>query len=379
MIDRDWFWPKDIVPKIIAIILYLLFSLRFVPEFDELAFKLVSYFIILISVLGITFYFLFYLLKLEKQREIAEAISSPIIGSILIFTTLFWLFKINEGIFIDTCTQSAIIAFGLNLLFVTGFEGFLSIKNREFGEISFRLTKGFNKRFESLTYFSKALIPTILFMSMFFIPFYIIKSIISNDINIVLDVVFLVPYVISCFLLIYYRTEIAFWLIVCLLIINIAISLFFLEQHGLFGWHIMLYYGFMLVGLSVVYTLNSIKQLSILSSLLLIPIIVFIILGLNNTIGNVLLEKIIVGIVIPLLTSVGGAFLGYYLSKRKQPSQNNSLFYSPEDCEQILNISKKNVYKLLNNGILKGVKVGRNWIIKEGDLNNYKNSVANTR
>lgn len=51
--------------------------------------------------------------------------------------------------------------------------------------------------------------------------------------------------------------------------------------------------------------------------------------------------------------------------------------YTVKELSDILNVSDKTVRKLLNDGDLKGFKVGKNWRVKPSELEKYQNQDQN--
>ena len=52
----------------------------------------------------------------------------------------------------------------------------------------------------------------------------------------------------------------------------------------------------------------------------------------------------------------------------KEPALSEKAFYKIEEVQSILNISKKAMYKLIQDGIIFAVRVGKNYVIPNGEV-----------
>jgi excisionase family DNA binding protein len=52
----------------------------------------------------------------------------------------------------------------------------------------------------------------------------------------------------------------------------------------------------------------------------------------------------------------------------KQLEIQPNVYYTPEEVGTLLRVSKRNVARLLKNGIMRGVKIGRYWRVLGSDL-----------
>jgi len=372
MLERDWFWPRNIISKISATIIAVLFLFRFIPNYQELAFDSLSVFTIIVSITGILFFLLFLFLGYSKQREIAYTIPLPFLGYWLIFSFAYWIFGINSELNFNIVSTNAEITWMSYLILCSGIDIYIQIRDNKLDKESFHLFKAFDIRFRTLPYISRVLFPVILLGFVFATVSYIIVAIKDNNYNQLIEITPIFLLAISLFIIVYNRQEKSFFAL--LLITFTSLVVLIVLGSKLTIWTAILIYFYILIGICAIYTLEKTFHLVFFSIMIALPGIISITLDLSNQLSGNLFEKIIFNVLIPLITSVIGAILGYVLSKKNFNNEESDYFILLNQEEH----DEAQFLKQIKQGKIKGIRKGNNIYILKSSKEELKNQPLNT-
>jgi len=363
---KDWFWPDSIIEKIIAIILLILFATRFIPEFEEISYYGVSGFIIFLCAISTIAFYIYVFLKDFKKADIVESLTSPILGFLLLFMGLYWIFGITSEISSQfIISKTALFFYMFNLIFVTLVSHFIDLKmlSKRTSELPLGMEK-YIPKYKTVPYFAGTIASILIYLPIFFIVYLLVMFFITGfDIFLLFQIFGLLIITIFTVILLLKRFETIFWIETVCLIFSTAFFIYF--GHQVLYLLVLSTFNFMLFGISLLYNLNSIKSNYILTGFVALPMVITLVILINNIFPDTLTSVFITGIIIPFISAIVGAYFGYSLSKKE--TDYNYLTISEASKE--FGLSKSTLYKLVRSGNVKAKKKGRQWIIEKKNLN----------
>lgn len=358
-------WPA----RIVAIIMLPLLIAGFNSDYQVVSWQILDILYITLSAGSIILYYLFLLLKITDKGAFIDDMTDPLLIYGILFSLIYWVNGDTNTPYLEFVSSNARIIFLFKLILVTGVSHFYKINKTSLKEVekeesqnNYILPKAY-----SMTYFSKTIGEIgLIVLPLLYGTFIIISAFINDSINSLISGIVILLFILFTILLSYFRNEILFWSGYFLLIILSFVT--FIINQQILPSLILFVYFLLLFGLSILYTSNNKKQHFKLVALVLVFYLINIFIEKIDIFRNVEFQTIIIGLFIPFLAALFGAYVSNVLSKK---DLNIESFLTVDEVSETLSVSKQKVYNLINRGDLQAIKIGRCWRIEKKWLNRY--------